>query len=135
MEWLKCLDKFNKTVRFILTCPILLLDFIWCLTYKHFIMHMDSKWEFPRDVHLLEINYFYWNILNRKTYIYTSWKNLATLFLARHLKPMDSKYQARICRDLGCVSVWQKLFLSTYFIIQLIFATIHGSYCTFWYYL
>ena len=29
--------------------------------------------------------------------------------------------------------VWQKLFLSTYFTIQLIFATIYGSHCTFWY--
>jgi len=32
------------------------------------------------------------------------------------------------------VFVWQKLILSTYFIIQLIFATIHRSHCTFWYY-
>ena len=33
-----------------------------------------------------------------------------------------------------CVCVWQKLFLPTYFTIQLIFTTIHESYCTFWYY-
>ena len=32
------------------------------------------------------------------------------------------------------VFVWQKLFLSTYFTIQLIFATIYGSHYTFWYY-
>ena len=33
------------------------------------------------------------------------------------------------------VYVWFQIKKSVYFTIQLIFATIHGSYCTFWYYL
>ena len=33
------------------------------------------------------------------------------------------------------VYVWFQIKKSTYFIIQLIFATIHRSHCTFWYYL
>ena len=32
-------------------------------------------------------------------------------------------------------SVWQKLFLPTYFTIQLIFIIIYESHSTFWYYL
>ena len=35
---------------------------------------------------------------------------------------------------LMLVWIWHGLFLPIYFTIQLIFATIHGSHCTFWYY-
>ena len=51
MGWLKCLDKLNKTVRFILTCPILLLDFMWChlqTFYNAYGFKMrDSTWCSP----------------------------------------------------------------------------------------
>ena len=49
-----------------------------------------------------------------------------TMVTVEDLKQELSKYLL--------VCVWQKLFLPTYFTIQLIFATIHRFHCTFWYY-
>ena len=42
-----------------------------------------------------------------------------------HIKKKELKRKKKI------IYFWQRLFLSAYFTIQLIFATIHGSYCTF----
>ena len=44
----------------------------------------------------------------------------------------DNHYSLKLGDE---VSDWQRLFLPTYFTIQLIFATIYRSHYTFWYYL
>ena len=46
-----------------------------------------------------------------------------------------SFYQNKWYPNTPKVFVWQRLFLPTYFTILLIFVTIYGSHCTFWYYL
>ena len=57
-----------------------------------------------------------------------------TLFT--HLKIILLQYfqQNKLYPNGPLVCVWQKLFLPTYFTIQLIFVIIYGPHCTFWYY-
>ena len=53
-------------------------------------MHMDSKWEFPRDAHLLEINYFYWDILLFCTTFHSS----LSLWLISEWKALEHRIAA-----------------------------------------
>ena len=133
MEWLKCLDKFNKTVRFILTWPILLLDFIWC-HLQTFCNAYGFKMRVFTGCSPFRDQFFLLEHIKQKNLYLHFWKKLATLFLARHLKPMDLKYQARICRNLGCVSVVKDYFCQLILLFSL-FLLLFISFTTlFWYY-
>ena len=57
-----------------------------------------------------------------------------TLFTYLKIILLQCFQQNKLYPNGPLVCVWQKLFLPTYFTIQLIFVIIYGPHCTFWYY-
>ena len=87
---------------------------------------------------------FFWRVNNNITWIHCAEdKNalfMSHMVLFTHLKIILLQcFQFSVSVKISCIQtevcVWLQLKKLAYFTIQLIFATIHEPYCTFWYYL